>query len=160
MPDQPTLTDPAKIQELVEKHCPSNHAPLPADLASRLGATHYAGRYFLSDEPYLLEGLAMLHGLGLKTAKLWLGRDLPGYAFNSRWNLPKDARLVDVVKHRPLSRALAERLGVTHASPQAIILKDGVPAWHRSHFDIEAEAMRRVVSHLSDGDPEPLSELD
>ena len=68
--------------------------------------------------------------------------------------------LVDVVKHRPLSRALAERLGVTHASPQAIILKDGVPAWHRSHFDIEAEAMRRIVSHLSDGDPEPLSELD
>ena len=60
--------------------------------------------------------------------------------------------LVDVVKHRPLSRALAERLGVIHASPQAIILKDGVPAWHRSHFDIEADAMRRVVSHLSEGE--------
>jgi bacillithiol system protein YtxJ len=73
--------------------------------------------------------------------------------------------LVDVVKHRPLSRALAERLGVTHASPQAIILKDGVPAWHRSHFDIEAEAMRRVVSHLSEDGPgqasgERLSGLD
>jgi bacillithiol system protein YtxJ len=61
--------------------------------------------------------------------------------------------LVDVVKHRPLSRALAERLGVVHASPQAIILKDGVPAWHGSHFDIEAEAMQRVLSHLSEGDP-------
>ena len=60
--------------------------------------------------------------------------------------------LVDVVKHRPLSRALAERVGVIHASPQAIILKDGVPAWHRSHFDIEAEAMRRVVSHLSESE--------
>ena len=60
--------------------------------------------------------------------------------------------LVDVVKHRPLSRALAERLGVIHASPQAIILKNGVPAWHRSHFDIEADAMRRVVSHLSEGE--------
>jgi monothiol bacilliredoxin len=57
--------------------------------------------------------------------------------------------LVDVVKQRPLSRALAERLGVIHASPQAIILKDGVPAWHGSHFDIEAEAIQRVVSHLS-----------
>lgn len=65
--------------------------------------------------------------------------------------------LVDVVKHRPLSRALAERLGVTHASPQAIIMKDGVPAWHRSHFDIEAEAMRRVVSHLSEGGTPDLS---
>ena len=68
--------------------------------------------------------------------------------------------LVDVIKHRPLSRALAERLGVIHASPQAIILKDGVPAWHRSHFDIEAEALRRVVSHLSEAGPEDLSGLD
>jgi len=56
--------------------------------------------------------------------------------------------LVDVVKHRALSRDLAERTGVTHASPQAIILRQGVPAWHRSHFEIEAQAMTRVVSHL------------
>ena len=55
--------------------------------------------------------------------------------------------LVDVVRHRPLSRALADRIGVTHASPQAIILREGVPAWHRSHFDIEAKAM----THLSEG---------
>jgi bacillithiol system protein YtxJ len=59
--------------------------------------------------------------------------------------------LVDVVRHRPLSRVLAERTGVTHESPQAIILRDGVPAWYRSHFDIEAAAMTRVVSHLSEG---------
>jgi bacillithiol system protein YtxJ len=59
--------------------------------------------------------------------------------------------LVDVVRHRPLSRALAERIGVAHASPQAIILREGVPAWHRSHSEIEAEAMTRVVSHLSEG---------
>jgi bacillithiol system protein YtxJ len=59
--------------------------------------------------------------------------------------------LVDVVKHRALSRALAERTGVTHASPQAIILRQGVPAWYRSHFEIEAQAMTRVVSHLAEG---------
>ncbi|MGN6391286.1 MAG: monothiol bacilliredoxin BrxC family protein [Gemmatimonadales bacterium] len=57
--------------------------------------------------------------------------------------------LVDVIKHRPLSRALAERLGVVHASPQAIILRAGVPAWHRSHFDIQADALTRVIDHLS-----------
>jgi bacillithiol system protein YtxJ len=56
--------------------------------------------------------------------------------------------LVDVIKHRPLSRALAERIGVAHASPQAIILRDGVATWHRSHFDIQAEAMTRVVDQL------------
>jgi bacillithiol system protein YtxJ len=59
--------------------------------------------------------------------------------------------VVDVIKHRPLSRALAERLGVTHASPQVIILRAGVPAWHRSHFDILADALTRAVDHLAEG---------
>jgi len=62
--------------------------------------------------------------------------------------------LMDVVKHRPLARALAERIGVVHASPQAIILREGVPAWHGSHFDIQAEAMRRVVSRFAREDGE------
>lgn len=69
-------------------------------------------------------------------------------AFRRQCQVP--VYLVDVVKHRPLSRTLAERLGVTHASPQAIILREGVPAWHRSHFDIEAEAMTRVVRALGE----------
>jgi hypothetical protein len=103
---EPTLTDAATILATVEKHRPNNHAPLPADLGERLGATHYAGKYCTSDEPYLLEGIGILHGLGFKTVKLWLGRDLPGYAFNSKWDLPKDARLVDVIKHDYFKRAL------------------------------------------------------
>jgi bacillithiol system protein YtxJ len=56
---------------------------------------------------------------------------------------------VDVIHHRPLSRALAERTGIRHASPQAIILRDGVAAWHRSHYEIRAEAMAWVVDHLT-----------
>ena len=57
--------------------------------------------------------------------------------------------MVDVIRHRSLSRALAERIGVRHASPQAIILRDGVVAWHRSHYEIRAEAMARVVDDLA-----------
>ncbi|MDQ3137964.1 MAG: bacillithiol system redox-active protein YtxJ [Gemmatimonadota bacterium] len=56
--------------------------------------------------------------------------------------------LVDVIRYRPLSRALAERTGVAHASPQAIILREGVAAWHASHFEVQAEALARVVGHL------------
>jgi bacillithiol system protein YtxJ len=56
--------------------------------------------------------------------------------------------LVDVVNARPLSRYIAERLGVVHASPQAIILRAGVPAWHGSHFDLRAEAMSRTLELL------------
>jgi bacillithiol system protein YtxJ len=56
--------------------------------------------------------------------------------------------LVDVINSRPLSRYIAERVGVVHASPQAIILRAGVPAWHGSHFDLRAETMARALESL------------
>jgi bacillithiol system protein YtxJ len=64
-----------------------------------------------------------------------LHRDVPVY-------------LVDVVHSRPLSRYIAERVGVVHASPQAIILRAGVPAWHGSHFDLRADAIARRLTAL------------
>ena len=59
--------------------------------------------------------------------------------------------MVDVVHSRPLSRYIAERLGIVHASPQAIILRDGVPAWHGSHFDLRADTMVRQLEALKEG---------
>jgi bacillithiol system protein YtxJ len=56
--------------------------------------------------------------------------------------------LVDVIHSRPLSRYIAERVGVVHASPQAIILRAGVPAWHGSHFDLRADTMARKLQTL------------
>lgn len=56
--------------------------------------------------------------------------------------------LVDVVNSRPLSRYIAERVGVVHASPQAIILQAGVPAWHGSHFELRADAIARRLASL------------
>ncbi len=56
--------------------------------------------------------------------------------------------LVDVVHSRLLSRYIAERVGVVHASPQAIILRAGVPAWHGSHFDLRAETIARRLESL------------
>lgn len=56
--------------------------------------------------------------------------------------------LIDVVHSRPLSRKIAEHVGVVHASPQAIILRAGVPAWHGSHFDLRAEEMAHRLQSL------------
>src|SRR5919112_1802913 len=64
-----------------------------------------------------------------------LHRDVPVY-------------LVDVIHSRPLSRYIAERVGVVHASPQVIILRAGVPAWHGSHFDLRADTMARQLEVL------------
>ncbi len=49
--------------------------------------------------------------------------------------------VVDVIRSRPLSRYIADRIGITHQSPQVIILQAGVPRWHGSHFDIGAAAL-------------------
>ena len=57
--------------------------------------------------------------------------------------------IVDVVRERPLSRALAERTGVAHESPQAIVLRAGVATWHRSHYDIRADAIGRALDQLA-----------
>jgi bacillithiol system protein YtxJ len=64
-----------------------------------------------------------------------LHRDVPVY-------------LVDVVHSRLLSHYISERVGIVHASPQAIILRAGVPAWHGSHFDLRADEMAQKVESL------------
>lgn len=49
--------------------------------------------------------------------------------------------VVDVNVQRPLARAVAERTGIPHHSPQAILLRGGEPAWDASHLGITAEAL-------------------
>ena len=44
--------------------------------------------------------------------------------------------VVLVVENRATSSAVAEKLGVPHASPQAILVDDGEVAWHSSHWEI------------------------
>ncbi len=44
--------------------------------------------------------------------------------------------LVPVVESRATSSAIAEKLNVPHASPQAILLHEGRVIWHSSHWDI------------------------
>jgi bacillithiol system protein YtxJ len=62
---------------------------------------------------------------------------------------------VDVIHSRPVSRYIAQRVGVMHQSPQAIILRSGVPAWHGSHFDLRVDAMARALAALKTEGPAP-----
>ena len=50
-----------------------------------------------------------------------------------------DVNLVVIQTHRDISNAVATLTGVRHQSPQAIVLRDGKPVYHASHYDIEAE---------------------
>jgi bacillithiol system protein YtxJ len=54
--------------------------------------------------------------------------------------------LIDVLSQRPLSQRLAADLGIRHESPQAIVLQDGKPVWHASHYDVTADALAKEVA--------------
>jgi len=52
---------------------------------------------------------------------------------------------IEVVQERPLARALAERTGVKHESPQALLVESGRATWHASHSAITAASLERAV---------------
>lgn len=53
--------------------------------------------------------------------------------------------IVDVNAQRALSREVADRTGVTHESPQAILLSNGEVLYDASHFDVKADALAREL---------------
>jgi len=59
--------------------------------------------------------------------------------FNEVSQVNADINLIVVQNARNISNLIAERTGIRHESPQAIILKQGEPVYHASHYDITAE---------------------
>ena len=53
-------------------------------------------------------------------------------------NVGGDVNVIVIQTHRDISNAIASRTGLRHESPQAIVLRDGQPVYHASHYDIEA----------------------
>lgn len=54
--------------------------------------------------------------------------------------------LVEIQRSRDLSKAIAERTGVRHQSPQAMLLRDGEVVWHASHRKIRRDALAAVAA--------------
>lgn len=52
---------------------------------------------------------------------------------------------VKVIESRPVSNQIAQELGVTHQSPQAIFIKNGASTWMTSHWDITKDALLKDV---------------
>jgi bacillithiol system protein YtxJ len=57
-----------------------------------------------------------------------------------------DINLIVVQSARNISSAISEKTGIRHESPQAIILKDGKPIYHASHFDVTAKDILNELS--------------
>ena len=53
--------------------------------------------------------------------------------------------LVDVLQSRLLSQEIERSTGIKHESPQVIVLQDGRPAWHASHYDVTAQELEQAT---------------
>lgn len=53
--------------------------------------------------------------------------------------------VIVVQESRDISDAVADRLGIRHASPQAFVLKDGKPVYHATHYGIDPQT---ILTHL------------
>jgi len=53
--------------------------------------------------------------------------------------------IVDVVADRSVSDHIADRFGIQHKSPQAIIVRRGEAVWDASHFKVTLDAIEKQI---------------
>ena len=54
--------------------------------------------------------------------------------------------MVTVQTHRDLSNAIAQRLGIRHETPQAILIRQGRAVWTASHFRVNAAELQKALT--------------
>lgn len=98
--------NPAAIQlnddfiiKKIESFQPLKGAKIPLNIKNRLGATHVAGKYYFSKEPYLIEGAQKLNELGYGVIKLWFRKNGGGYPYNSTWDISPNISLKELAQH-------------------------------------------------------------
>lgn len=80
----------------------------PTSLHARLGATHCAGRYAFTPDPYVVEGAKTIHSrLGYRHLKLWFYELEQVYSQNSAWRSADHATLVERAAHPYFQAAFA-----------------------------------------------------
>ncbi|MCE5252448.1 bacillithiol system redox-active protein YtxJ [bacterium] len=67
--------------------------------------------------------------------------------FAQTCDIKADLYMVDVISSRDISNKIAEKTGIKHESPQAILLKNGAAAWHASHMMITHETLEKITEN-------------
>ncbi len=68
--------------------------------------------------------------------------------FENTYDIPADKMAIyflDLIEYRPISNEIANRFGVTHQSPQMIVLREGKAIYDSSHENIDATVLERLV---------------
>ena len=56
------------------------------------------------------------------------------------------AYYLDLISHREISNAVAQKFNIQHESPQALLIKNGQATYTASHFEID---YRTIQKHLN-----------
>ncbi len=73
------------------------------------------------------------------------GCPISARAYREMVQLGGEVPLIDVRRSKTLSRAIEDRTGVRHESPQVIVLRDGRAVWSASHATITTDAVEDAV---------------
>lgn len=66
-------------------------------------------------------------------------------AYREMEKLEGQVNLLEIQAVPELSREVESLTGVTHESPQVILLRDGKAVWNASHFDVNAASVSRAL---------------
>lgn len=70
-------------------------------------------------------------------------------AYSEMSRFEGEVALVEVQRAGSLSREIAQRTGVTHESPQVLVLRKGKVVWDASHWKVKAEAVQEAVKNAN-----------
>ena len=68
--------------------------------------------------------------------------------FEQEYNIDADKAkpyFLNLLEHRDISNAIAEKFNVQHQSPQLILIKDGKGIFNTSHSDIDAGVVKGMI---------------
>lgn len=56
------------------------------------------------------------------------------------------AYYLDLISYREISNAVAQKFGIEHESPQALLIKNGKATYTASHFEIDYRAIQKHLN--------------
>lgn len=68
--------------------------------------------------------------------------------------IPQPVAVIDVAADTATAKAVTQRTGIRHESPQVILLAGGRPVWSASHFAITADAVTAALTRMGHRDTE------
>ncbi|MDF9796882.1 bacillithiol system protein YtxJ [Catalinimonas alkaloidigena] len=70
-------------------------------------------------------------------------------AWKAELSESSEAYLLDLIKNREISNAVASTFDVAHQSPQVLVIKDGKCVYHNSHMGISFQEISQQLASVA-----------